>query len=473
MPMFVDLDRTLIHTDMLFESLIAHLRRWPVHIFLLPFWLLRGRAYLKARIADGIHIEAASLPYNGALCELLKDLAAQGRPIYLATASDRHLANAIAAHLGFFSGVIASEGTANLKGLRKLEAIQKIAPEEFDYAGDSPADLSVWRRARQGIVVSASKRLIDEARRSTSVLTVYESPSPNLKTYFRALRIHQWLKNLLVFVPLLTAFQFTDMQAVGASLLAFFAMSLAASATYLINDLLDLPSDRTHPRKRNRPFASGALPITHGLLLAPLSMALGVGMALLHSPQLGLAIVLYVILTSAYSLVLKRYFLIDTLTLALLYTCRIIVGAIAIRVAPSFWILAFSMFIFLSLALVKRTSEVSMLLQHSILHAKGRDYHGSDLGVLYPMGICSGFIAVLVFALYINANEVIPLYRTPEALWVVCVCLLYWIGRMWFKTGRGEMHDDPLVFAVRDSASQALIVIMVLSSAFAHFVRVQ
>jgi len=472
LPLFVDLDHTLIHSDTLIESLFLHLKREPFHLLLLPFWLLRGRAYLKARLAEGIDIDAAHLPYHKELCDDLRRQAEGGRPIYLATASHKCIADQVAAHLGFFSGVLATEGTRNLKSRQKLAAIRALAPEGFDYAGDSRADLLIWQAASHAIVVGASPALLEQARRKARVAKVYPRRSVSLLTYVKAIRAYQWLKNLLVFVPLLTAFRFTDSDAVAAAVMAFFAISLAASANYLINDLLDLQSDRRHPRKRRRPFASGDVPVAQGLLLAPLLLAGGLGLAALVSWPLLAAVAIYVAVTSVYSFALKGYFLVDTLLLAGLYTIRILIGSVAIGVAASFWILAFSMFLFLSLALVKRCSELKLLAQNSVLQAKGRDYRAADLDVLYPMGIASGFLAVQVFALYINAADVAARYQTPEALWAVCVGLLYWVGRMWFKTGRGEMHDDPLVFAIKDRTSQITILLMVAASLFAYFVDI-
>jgi 4-hydroxybenzoate polyprenyltransferase/phosphoserine phosphatase len=472
LPLFVDLDHTLIRTDTLVESLFLHLKRKPFILFLLPFWLLRGRAYLKARLAEGTHLDAAHLPYNSELCDDLRRQAAAGRSIYLASASHRALAEQVARHLGFFTSVLASEGEINLKGRRKLVAIQAQAPRGFDYAGDSRADLPIWRAADKAIVVGASPAFLARVRACANVEQAYPSRNGGWLTYLKAIRAYQWMKNLLIFVPLLTTFQFTDPAALAKALVAFVALSLCASANYLVNDLLDLQADRKHPRKCKRPFASGAVPLAHGLVLAPLLLIGGLALAATVSLFLAAAVMAYVVVTSVYSLALKEYFLADTLLLASLYTFRILVGSVAIGVKPSFWILAFSMFLFLSLALVKRCSELKLLATQSVTHTKGRDYRASDLDVLYPMGIASGFLAVQVFALYINAEEVSARYQTPEALWTVCIGLLYWMGRMWFKTGRGEMHDDPLVFALKDRTSLLTILLMVCASLFAYFIPI-
>lgn len=470
LPLYVDLDHTLIRTDTLVESLFLHIKRRPLVMLLVFFWLLRGRAYLKARLAEDVNLDAAHLPYNTGLCDDLRRQVAAGRSVHLASASHRSLAQQVAQHLGFFTSVLASEGEVNLKGRRKLAAIQAEAPQGFDYAGDSRADLPIWRAANQAIVVTDSPAFLAQVRAITVVDQTYSGGARGLGAYIKAIRAYQWMKNLLIFVPLLTTFQFTDPAAVAKALLAFAAISLCASANYLVNDLLDLQADRRHPRKFRRPFASGAVPLAHGLVLAPLLLVGGLALAAAVSLQLAVAVLAYVLVTSAYSLALKEYFLVDALLLASLYTFRILIGSVALGVAPSFWILAFSMFIFLSLALVKRCSELKLLATQSVTRTKGRDYQASDLDVLYPMGIASGFLAVQVFALYINAEDVSARYQTPEALWTVCLGLLYWMGRMWFKTGRGEMHDDPLVFALKDRTSLLTILLMVCASLFAYFV---
>lgn len=459
--LFVDLDGTLIKGDVLLESVLALLRRAPAALFLLPVWLLRGRAALKAEVAKRVQIAPEHLPATDDLLEYLHGERGRGRRIYLATASDRNMAWAVALHFGLFEGVLASDGKRNLKGARKLEAIREVVGEAaFDYAGNDRADLHVWRHARHALVVNASRRVAGRAARLCPVERIFGERRARAWSWLRAMRVHQWAKNLLLAVPLLTAHAL-GWQSAGIVLAAFVAFSLAASSVYLLNDLLDLEDDRHHPRKRMRPFASGELPLSHGVLgtIALLGASLAIGGAL-SGPFL-LVLLGYLGLTLAYSLVLKHYMLLDVLLLAGLYTIRIFAGAAAIAVPVSSWLLGFSMFAFLSLALVKRTSELVALRQLERTAASGRDYRVSDLEALTAMGVAAGYAAVLVLALFISTPDVAARYGRPQVLWLLCPLLLYWLSRLWMKTRRGEMHDDPLVFAFRDRASWVIGAAMV------------
>lgn len=453
-PLYVDLDGTLIYSDLLLESLFALLRLNPLMLFLLPWWLLKGKANLKTQIAQRVDIDVTSLPYHVPFLEFLKAEHARGRPLILATAAAHRYAVQVARHLGIFADVLASDATYNLTGDAKREAIlAHNQAQAFDYAGNERSDVAIWHRARAALVVNASDGVIGAATRVTTVAQVFDRAAGGVWRYLSALRLHQWLKNLLLFVPLLTAHAWSNHTAVGHLLLAFLAFGLAASSVYLLNDLLDLPADRLHPRKRTRPFASGALPLRHGLILIPLLVLAGLLVAALVSREFAGLLLIYLLLTTSYSLYFKNYALIDVLLLAGLYTLRVIAGAIAIQVPLSFWLLAFSVFLFFSIALLKRCTELHAL--HA--PAAGRDYRIGDLADLRAMGVASGYIAVLVFALFINSPEVAERYAQPQLLWLSCPALLYWISRVWIKLGRGEMHDDPLMFALRDPASWAVL----------------
>jgi 4-hydroxybenzoate polyprenyltransferase len=459
--LFVDLDGTLIKGDLLVESVLALLRHSPSTALRLPIWLLRGRAALKAEVAKRVQISLERLPINADLVEYLHNERKHGRRIYLATASDRSLACEVAQHFGLFEGVLASDGRRNLKGERKLEAIREVVgTAPFDYAGNDRADLRVWRHARHALVVNAPRRVASRAAGLCPVERVFGERRARARTWLRAMRVHQWAKNLLLAVPALTAHAL-GWHTAGIVLAAFVAFSLAASSVYLLNDLLDLEDDRHHPRKRTRPFASGELPLAHGLLGTVVLLAVSVAIAAGLSHSFLLALLAYLALTSAYSIVLKHYMLLDVLLLASLYTIRIFAGAAAIAVPVSSWLLAFSMFAFLSLALVKRTSELVTLRQLSRTAASGRDYRVSDLQVLTSMGVAAGYAAVLVLALFVSAPDVAARYGHPQVLWLLCPLLLYWLSRLWMKTLRGEMHDDPLVFAFRDRASRVIGAVMV------------
>lgn len=454
LPLCVDLDGTLIRGDLLIESLMCLLRRQPWCLLLLPLWLLHGRAWLKQRLAELCPPNLAQLPYRESLLSYLKEQRATGRSLYLVTASDVTLARAVAEHLGFFDEVLASNGQINLKGPHKADAlVERFGVRGFVYAGDAAADLAVWCRAAAAIPVAASERLYQNTVSVTRIETRIDPPPRIATALLRAMRPHQWLKNLLMLVPLLTGHSFT-LEALQLALWAMLAFSLCASSVYLLNDLLDLESDREHPSKRNRPLASGALPPMIGLISAPLLLiaAFMVSLALL---PLIFTLVLggYYLLTLAYSLWLKRKEMVDVLLLASLYTLRILAGAAALEVEVSSWLLALSMFLFLSLAMVKRYTELLLQKKRGRLGADGRGYQTEDLETLSQLGIASGFLSVLVMALYLDSETVRKLYSEPQILWLLCPLLLYLIGRIWLLTRRGVVHDDPVVFVSRDRNS--------------------
>ena len=458
-PLCVDLDGTLIHSDLLLESALALLGRNPLYLFAMAFWLLRGKAHLKREIARRCKIEVATLPYNAALVEWLRAERGQRR-LVLCTASDAGYAHAVAAHLDLFSEVLASDGRSNLSGRHKAaRLVERYGDRKFDYAGNTKVDLAVWRHARQGVVVGPSASLGKAAARVTTVERVFERERRPVRIWTRALRLHQWLKNLLVFLPLLAAHRLFSLDAAAHAAAAFVAFGLCASGVYLLNDLLDLASDRRHPRKRERPFAAGTLPLTAGLVAAPALTLAAFALALVIAPLFALTLLGYYVLTLAYSFRLKRIVMLDVVVLAALYTIRIVAGAAAIAQPLSFWLLAFSMFIFLSLAMLKRYTELRMLQANGWNNAEGRGYRVDDLGLIQSLGAASGYLSVLVLALYINSTASEVLYHRPEVLWLLCPLLLYWISRMWVVAHRGQMHDDPVIYAMVDRVSRVVLVL--------------
>jgi 4-hydroxybenzoate polyprenyltransferase/phosphoserine phosphatase len=453
-PLVVDLDGTLIRTDMLHESALRVLRDSPFETLLIPYWLSRGKAVLKRHLAHRSDFDPSSLPYNHDLLNWLKQQRAQGRKLILCTASDLSIATAISAHLGVFDEVMASDVTRNLAGKHKADILeQRFGRGGFDYAGNSRADLAVWQRARRAVVVNASADLAKKAGAYCTVEQVFPSPSLGFTAWCGVLRVHQWLKNLLLFVPLFAAHQLTNPDTWLALILAFCSFSLCASSAYIANDLLDLESDRRHPRKCNRPFASGLVPAWMGVVLAPL-LLLGSLVLAWHIGGTFLPwLVFYVVLTCAYSWGLKRLVLVDCLTLGMLYTLRIVAGAAAASMGLSFWLLAFSVFLFLSFAFVKRYAELEVQLLSGKKKTHGRGYYTSDAPLVQTMGITSGYAAVVVLALYLNSDTIMQLYRTPEFVWGAVPVMLFWVNWMWMQAHRGKMHDDPLVFALKDKAS--------------------
>jgi len=474
-PIVVDLDGTLTPTDTLVESVLLAIKHRPATLLRLPLWLLQGRATFKARIAEcaSSHISGDAWPYRADLLAYLTEERAHGRSIVLATAAHRSIAEPVAAHLGIFDAVLATDATRNLKGSAKLAAIREQIGTEFVYAGDSAADLPIWQAAAGAILVDVPEGVARTVRAGgVPVVREFRRPDTGPREWLRAFRVHQWLKNLLIFVPLLTAFAFTDPHAIAVALAAFVSFSLAASATYIGNDLWDLQSDRRHPRKRNRPFASGSLAIPAGVAAAAALMLVSLAIALALPRAFLALLVAYVALTSVYSWMLKSYVMIDVLMLALLYTLRIVAGGAANGIKVSLWLLGFSVFIFLSLALIKRCAELVSMGQAGTETSKGRDYRVSDLVILWPLGTGAGLCAVVVFALFASAPEVAARYATPALLWLVAVGLIYWLARLWIKTARGEMDDDPVIYAIRDRGSRISIAAMLVTVLAARFVHI-
>ncbi|EAU41157.1 hypothetical protein FP2506_12859 [Fulvimarina pelagi HTCC2506] len=453
---YVDLDGTLIHSDLLWETLFLAARQCPRLLVKLPFWLSQGKARLKAELARNVSFDASALPYRQEVIDELRALKAQGRRIVLATGSNERLAHAVAVHLGLFDAVLASNDEVNLTSTRKLARIEAEAGVDgYDYYGNSHEDICLLENAAEATVVAPDRSAGRWQRRTGSHLIGHEKG--RLKAAIKSFRPHQWTKNVLVFVPMILTHEFLNLEMVLSALLAFVSFSAAASSVYIVNDLLDLEADRRHKTKRYRPFASGRLSIPTGLKMAFGLMALACATAVLL--PVGYAIVLagYMIATTAYSFALKRMLLIDVMTLAFLYTTRIIAGAEATGVGTSFWLLSFSIFFFLSLALVKRYTELQDHGTGADRSTTGRGYVDADLETIGQMGMSSGFAAVLVLALYINSPEVAVHYAIPYLVWPLCPMVLYIISRIWVLARRDQMHEDPVVFILQDWRSQMVM----------------
>jgi 4-hydroxybenzoate polyprenyltransferase len=420
---------------------------------------------LKRHLAQRTEFDPSTLPYNQDFLKWLQQQRTQGRKLVLCTASDLSIATAISEYLGVFDEVIASDGTTNLSGKFKADALeQRFGQTGFDYAGNSGADLEVWQHSRRAVIVNASADLVKKAEAYCEVERVFSSPALGLSAWFQVPRVHQWLKNLLLFVPIFAAHQLTNLDTWLALILAFFSFGLCASSVYIVNDLIDLESDRQHPRKCNRPFASGLIPAWVGVVLAPFLLLSSLILAQYVGGSFFPWLLCYFFLTCAYTWGLKRLMLVDCLTLAMLYTLRIIAGNAAAGMKLSFWILAFSVFLFLSLAFVKRYAELQVQLPNGKEKIHGRGYYTSDAPVVQMLGITSGYAAVLVLALYLNSEAIVKLYEIPEFVWGAVPVMLFWISWMWMQAHRGKMHDDPLVFAIKDPASliAGLVFAMVL-----------
>ncbi|WP_254209772.1 UbiA family prenyltransferase [Burkholderia multivorans] len=450
---------------MLIESAFAYLKAYPMYFYRPLLWLLsHGKAYLKQRLAESTNVDVTTLPYDATVVQWLKDERAAGRRLVLATATDARYAEAISNYLGLFDKTLATRGSVNLTSHRKRDLlISEFGNKGFDYAGNSHDDIAVWEAAQRAYIINPTLGVSYRLNKLGNVADVLETRKHPIKVWSKALRLHQWLKNLLIFIPLLGAHKITSPALDLRAAIAFILFGLCASSVYLLNDLLDLEDDRHHPSKRRRPFASGALSIVWGLVSFPLLVAISLGGALLWLPWRFAAVLgAYYILTMAYSLVLKRRMIVDVVALAMLYTVRIVAGSVAVGLPLTFWVLGFSMFIFLSLALVKRYAELYATKVAGGAKARGRGYVSDDLPMLASLGAAAGYLSVLVLALYIQDANTVHLYSHPRIIWLACPLLLYWISRVWLVTHRGMMHDDPVVFAAKDRTSLVVVALTTL-----------
>ena len=465
-PLVVDVDGSLVCGDLLIEGTARFLAASPFRLFALPFWLIRGRAALKRRIARAAPLSPATLVLNPAVLHEITSAKAEGRRVWLASASDEMAVAPLAEAVGA-AGCLASDGRTNLVGRTKAVAlVERFGEGGFDYVGNEQRDLAVWKHARRIIGVNLSASLAGRVRALDEKARFLPGLGGGPRDYFRALRPHQWVKNVLVFIPLVAAHTTQPkmyMVAVGV----FVALSACASGTYLFNDLLDLPYDRRHTSKRRRPMAAGKTMLLPIIGMGTVSVLGGLALAFSLSARAGLGILGYLIVSVAYSLFLKRKVFLDVVTLALLYAIRVFVGAVAALIALSAWFLAFFLFIFLALAVVKRQHELRTIYNSGEPNARGRAYVVDDLTALTALAAGSSFAAIVVFAFYIQSLDVSILYSRPTFLWAICPMLLYWLGRMTLLANRGAVADDPVVFAMRDRVSwlTGLSVLVVFAAA--------
>ncbi len=454
LPLAVDLDNTLIKTDLLYETGLSLLSASPASALGLPGALINGKAAFKAYIAERAEIEPENLPYDAAVLQEIETARTEGREVVLVSASDQRYVTRISDHLGIFDGAFGSDGSRNLGGAEKARFLEdRYGAGNFAYIGDAKVDLPIWQSAGEAITIGASRSLQRAAEKTGPARHLSPETKTDRSAYLRALRPHQWMKNVLIFLPLMAAHQF-DAASIMMALMAFVAFSLAASSVYVLNDLLDLAADRVHPRKRNRPFASGAVPLRDGIIMAPALLIAALLIAVLATEPLFVAVLgTYYLITMAYSIALKRKRVIDICTLAGLYAMRVIAGAAATGLPLSPWMLAFSVFLFLALAAVKRQAELIDGQANDKNEIAGRGYTINDLPVVEMMAIAAGYNAVLVLALYISSPATAELYESPLMLWGACPIVLYWISRIVMIAHNGDMEDDPVIFAVRDRIS--------------------
>ncbi len=465
----VDLDGTLIRGDAIWECALILLKTQPSALLRLPFWWLAGPASLKRKLANQVELDPAQLPYRQNVLDLLRKEKAAGRYVVLATAADHEIAAKISRHLGLFDEVHGSDGTLNLKGENKAAFLTRnYALYGFDYVGDSSADMAVWKCARAAYVVGSQARA-EQAATVTQVAGTFLEARASFRTWVNAIRGHHWAKNLLLFLPLVLSHNL-GVAPLLRTLGGFVLFGLCASGLYILNDLLDLHSDRDHPWKKERPFAAGKISIPEGILASFLLLGSALGLGFLLDLQFGAALIGYAALTMLYSLYLKKVALLDVFVLASFYCLRLLAGAVISATPLSQWFLAFSMFFFLSLAMAKRYSE--LLHAGDLIHAgnSGRGYRTGDRELLLSLGVGSSFSAVVIFTLYVHSQDVLLLYPSPEFLFLLCPLVLYWLSRTWLQAHRGELKEDPVTLAIRDPVSYAVAVIsgMIVAASLIH-----
>ena len=478
MPLCVDLDGTLVKSDTLVDSVLVLARQHPRRILSIPGWLAQGKASFKQHVTQSISLDVSALPYNKPLLEFLFLQHARGRIIYLATAADRALADRIAEHYTIFAGVLASDGALNLAGENKFQAFRERFGENFSYIGNAGPDLPILTRCMEPMVANPTSRLTSGLRAAhVQPAHVFVDKVSSLRAWLKAIRLHQWAKNVLIFIPMLLAHAWS-VSALVTSALAFLAFGLCASATYIVNDLLDLEADRRHHSKRRRPFAAGDLSALSGCLVVVTFLAASALIAIALpaiARELGSGtfsygfagwLALYAVTTTSYSFKLKRAVLVDVIVLSGLYTIRIIAGSAATNVEVSTWLAGFSIFFFLSLAFVKRFAELEGLRVREASPSNGRGYLVSDIEQLRSFGTSAGYASVVVLTLYIS-NLNTQLYRHPGRLWLMVPVLLLWLSQLWLLASRGMLDEDPVVYAITDKRSLllgAIVCAIVLSA---------
>jgi 4-hydroxybenzoate polyprenyltransferase len=465
-PLVTDLDGSLIKIDSIFESTILCIKSNIFNIFLIPFLILKGKNHFKNFVTDHSALDPSLFPYNPEVINLLKENKAKGRRIVLSTATTENIAKSVSEHLNIFDKVIFSSRDHNNRANNKAQKLEELyGLKGYDYIGDSIADLPIFESCRKYYLINAPISLKNKAYKLNQNLIIINSDEKqnSFANIVKELRIYQWIKNILIFLPFLLAHDLQNFNSIFNNIIGFVSFSFIASFVYIINDLMDLDSDRKHDKKKNRPLASGNL---NPILAFNVSLALfiiGWVLSLCFLPEkFSLLLLIYFLLTTLYSFYLKKIILIDIIVLSLLYTIRLIAGGITSNVEISKWLIAFSVFLFLSLAVIKRYQELYSLRNSKISKTEGRGYQTNDLSFLLSLGITSGYLSTLVFMLYIFSPEITRLYSKPELLLPVGLVLLLWISRMWLLTFRGEMHNDPIVFTAKDKLSYLMGLLMIV-----------
>ena len=455
-PLFVDLDGTLLKTDILFEEILILLKRNIFYCLALLFWLARGRAYLKFQLSKRVDMPVESLPVNTEFLRYLHMQKKENRELILISGSNQKSVDEVNNHMKLFDSTFGSDENVNLTSRAKLKKIEMLTKgKPFSYAGNSREDTVIWNKASQAVIVNCKVKTIN-SKNFKNVLS-FAPPEPALGQLFRSVRPHQWLKNLLVFIPLILSHQLSNTGLISVLLVTFISFSLCASSVYLMNDLFDLSHDRNHLTKFNRPFASGSLSVVTGLIAAPCLFVLGAITAVYLPINFLIIFLIYGLINFAYSFHLKNIFMLDVVILAFLYTLRIMAGAESIEVQTTSWLLGFSFSLFLGLALVKRVAELFNIISAGKTKIEGRAYHKEHMNFLKYTGIFSSAIAIGIFAFYITDPKTTELYAEPLILWAIFPLISYLLFRIWKTALRGEMSEDPVLFALTDHISQIIV----------------
>jgi 4-hydroxybenzoate polyprenyltransferase len=453
----VDLDGAYLRTDTLYESLLVAIKARPDVLLHVPLWLVKGRIRLKQRLTARTRdlFQLSAWPRQPEVAELIETARGAGKRVELISAADHSMLERQEHLQEGFDAVLGSAEGVNLKGEAKAELLRKRHPDGFAYIGNSAADLPVWRAAKERFAVNLPEGVRRQSEREGLGIVELARAKPPLPALARSMRPHQWLKNLLVFVPFALSLPQLGLGDVERALLGFLCLCFLTSGTYLINDMLDVEADRRHPRKRNRPIANGDLPLPIAALasLALIASALTVA-SFLSWPFLSVLLA-YLALTLAYSFKLKRMGLIDVLVIAILFTLRIAAGMALQNQPVSHWLLMFSIFFFTSLAFMKREVELNVMNRGGKRFLDGRGYEMDDRIFILSCGLSSGMGSLVVFALFVSSvtEQEVAAYGFPILLWGVMALLSYWVLRMWLLTIRGLMDDDPILYAVRDRTS--------------------
>jgi 4-hydroxybenzoate polyprenyltransferase/phosphoserine phosphatase len=464
-PLCVDLDGTLIKTNTLHEAILALVRTAPHYALLLPFWLMRGQAYLWHRLSQFVSLNVALLPYRPEVIEYLKREKRASREITLISGAHHTLVERVARHLNLFDHCMGSDEMAHLIGEKKLSVIVHLyGKKSFDYIGDSRADIPIWKESRRAVIAGSNTFLVAQLRKCADSYDHIEPlDKPGIRSLLKAMRVYQWTKNLLLFAAIFLGHQFTNPALIFNVLRGFAAFSLCGSAVYILNDLIDLDADRLHARKRNRPFAAGDISPATGALISGVLLLAAFAIAIPLSLSFAAMLGAYFALTLLYSFYLKEKLLLDVFLLASLYTIRVWAGGICAGIEISHWATAFFMCFFLSLALAKRHSELMASAgsqEDKPLNRRG--YRPSDIPFVLAYGCSSSLMSVLVIAIYLNSPDVSVHYRRPDLLWFVCPTLAYWSSRLWILAARGQLDEDPVLFAIKDKTSYLLGAIIVM-----------